>query len=246
MAEPIFGSGVIVEMLVGASYEPILCGLDCVFTRTPELIETTNPTSGGFKDFAVRREEWGVTVSGLTKVANNAALTFFYMLQTSIRRLKQAIRITFTDIDGADIQISGNVLIGQESISGPSTDFAQCNIELKGSGPFVIADVTPPTENEFAILSDWWPTVNGNNYIDGASSGQSDSAIDNGGPFTLLLTDTILEVDMEGTEFDPVTGTPTVGRREFKFQTSPALILFPSDLIFDGSQRVYVEFKRPV
>lgn len=241
MAEPIFGTGVIVEMLVADNYEPILCGVDCVFTRTPELIETTNPTSGGWKDFSVRREEWGVTVSGLTKVANNAALTFFYMLQTSIRRLKQAIRITFTDVDGADIQISGNVLIGQESISGPSTDFAQCNIEMKGSGPFLIEDVTPPTPFEFNVIGDWWQTVNGNNYIDGQSSGQTD-----GTNYTLLVSDDVLEVDLEGIEFDIVTGTPTVGRRECQILTSPVRVVFPSDIIFDGSQRVYVEFKRPV
>lgn len=239
MAEPIWGNNVIVEMLVGDNYEPILCGIDCVFTRTPEIIETTNPTSGIFKDFMVRREEWDISVSGLTKVANNAALTFFYMLQTSIRRVRQAVRITFTDADGADIQISGNVIIGQESITGPSTDFSQCTIELKGTGPFAIDDVTPPTPTGYNFIGDWWQTINGRIYIDGGSSGETD-----GTSYTLLATDVILEVDVEGTEYDVVSGTPTAGRRECYFDTVLLRIIFPSDLIFDGTQRVYVEFKR--
>ena len=246
MAEPVFGTGVIVEMLVDANYEPILCGMDCVFTRTPELIETTNPTSGGFKDFSIRREEWDVTVSGLTKIANNAALTFFYMLQTSVRRLKQAIRITFTDIDGANVQITGNVLIGRESISGPSTDFAQCSIEMKGSGPFIISGVLPPVEIEYEILSDWWGTNNGDSFIAGSSSGESPAAVLNGGPFNLGAGDVILEVDVEGTEFELISsGTP--GNRECKFNSGLGQVSFdPVNMIFDGSQRVYVEWKRPI
>lgn len=239
MAEPIFGNEVIVEILIDDNYEPVLCGTDCVFTRSPEIIETTNPTSGLFKEWMIRREEWDISVSGLTKIANNAALTFFYMLQTSIRRLRQTARITFTDIDGADIQISGNVLIGQESIIGSSIDFAQCTIELKGTGPFTIEDVTPPVPLVFDIISDWWQTVNGDTFITGASSGQTD-----GTNYTLTISDEILEVDVEGTEFDLVSVTPTVGKRECKFMTSPVRIQFPSDLIFDGTQRVYVEFKR--
>lgn len=245
MSEAILGRGVIVEMLVEDEYTPVLCGTDCSFVRTPELIETTNPTSGAWKDFSIRREEWGVTVSGLTKIANNAALTFFYMLQTSVRRLKQDIRITFTDPDGADIQISGSVLIGQESISGPVTDFAQCSIEFKGCGSFLIEDVTPPTPLELDVFSDYWTTTNGQNYVDGTSSATSPSAVANGGGFNLGATDTILEVEVEGTEFEVITsGTP--GNRECKFNNTTFILLFAADMIFDGTQRVFVEFKRTV
>lgn len=241
MAEAIFGEQVIIEMLVDSTYEPILCGTDCVFTRTPELIETTTPTSGLFKEFMIRREEWDITVSGLTKVANNAALTFFYMLQTSVRRLTQTVRITFTDVDGADIQISGEVLIGPESISGPSTDFAQCSIELKGTGAFTIGSVTPPDPESFDALSDYWQTVAGQNYISGASSGEF-----TGTAFTIADTDTIIDVDVEGTGYNHIQGTPTDGERECHYNSTTDRLEFPSDLIFDGNQRVFVEIKRPV
>lgn len=241
MAEPVFGSGVIIEMYVDPEYIPILCGNDCTFTRTPEIIETTSPSSGLWQTYMIRREGWTMNVSGLTKIDNDTALTFFYMLQTAVRRTEQTIRMTFTDIDGNDIQISGQALIGPQSVSGPATDFAQCSIEFQGSGAFTVEGVTPPTPIDYLYISDWWQTVNGQIYIDGPSSGETD-----GTNYTLLLTDLILEVDMEGIQYDLVSGTPTAGRRECHFQTSPARIIFPSDVVFDGNQRVFVHFKRPV
>lgn len=243
MAQAVKGKDVVVEMSVDDVYYPILCGTDCEFVRDPEFIEKTTTTSGLFKDFAVRREEWSMSVSGLTKIENSASLTFFYMLQTSVRRTRQLVRITFTDIDGADKQISGYVLIGRQSITGPYSDFANCSIELKGTGAFTIEDVEPPVPAAVEIYSDYWTTTNGQNYIDGSSSGTSPSSVAFGGVFNLGATDTILEVNVEGTEFEIITsGSP--GNRECKFNTSTFIISFASDMIFDGTQRVYVEFKR--
>jgi hypothetical protein len=245
MAEAVFGTGVVVEMLDDVEYYEVLCGLDCTFTRTPEIIETTNPTSGRSRAFMIRREEWDISVSGLTKIANDTSLTFFYMLQTSIRWLEKTIRVTFTDADGANVQISGTVLIGAESISGPATDFAQCSIEFKGIGPFTITGVLPPAELEYILYSDWWETINGDNYIAGSSSGLSPSAVLFGGPFNLGATDVILDVAVDGDHYNLIdSGTP--GNLECKFDNGLGQITFAADLIFDGTQRVYVEFKREV
>lgn len=242
MAEAVKGRDVVVEMIVDDTFYPILCGTDCEFVRTPEFVEKTSTTSGLFREWAVRREEWAVSVSGLTRIENAAALTFFYMLQSSVRRQEQTIRITFTDVDGADKQISGNILIGQSSISGSVSDFANCSIELKGTGAFTIEDVTAPPVSDFDVFSDYWTTTNGNAFINGASSGSSPSAIANGGAFTLQTTDTILEVRVEGTQFELVTGSP--GSREAQPDLSNHKIKFQDS--FDGTQRVFVEFKRPV
>lgn len=239
MAEAIHGSNAIIEMYVTDDYYPILCGTDCSFSRTPEFIPITSTTSGLFREFMVRREEWSMSVSGLTKIANATTLTFFYALQTSVRRVKQLVRITFTDSDGASKQITGNVLIGQMDINGPFGDFSQCSIELKGTGAYIIEDTEPPAVATSGIFADYWQTVNGQNYITGASSGEYD-----GTNYTLLFTDTILGVDVEGTGFDLVSGTPTAGTRECQFLDSPVRIVFPADLIFDGSQRIYVLFQR--
>lgn len=241
MSNVVQGKDVIIEMLVeGIDFQPILCGTDCSFSRVPDIIPITTTSSGLFPESMIRREGWSMNVSGLTKIANAASLTFFYMLQTAVRRLAQTVRVTFTDDEGADVQISGNVLIGQMDISGPYSDFAQSSIEFKGTGGFTITPVTPPVPIDFEYLADWWQTTNGHNYIDGASSGQQD-----GTPYTLGANDTLIEVDVEGTEFDIITSGTPVGR-ECKFNTSTFVITFPVDLIFDGSQRVYVEFKRAV
>ena len=242
MSEPVYGTEVVCEMMIADVYTPVLCATDCVFTRVPEFIETTNPTSGLAKDFDVRREEWGITLSGLTKIENGTTLSFFYMLQSSVRRQRQTVRITYTDVDGAAKQIAGNVLIGQQSITGPATDFANCTIEFKGTGPFTITDVEPPAPTDYNIFSDTWATVNGNAFINGASTGLSPSAVANGGPFTLQSTDIVLEVGVEGMEYELVTGSP--GNREAQPDLANNKIKVRD--AFDGTQRVYVEFKRPI
>lgn len=244
MAEAIHGKNVIIEMYITDTYYPILCGTDCTFSRTPEFIPITSTTSGLFREFMVRREEWVMSVSGLTKIANAATLTFFYMLQTSVRRTRQLVRITFTDSDGASKQITGNVLIGQMDINGPFSDFSQCTIELKGTGAYVIEDTEDPVATDYNYYSDYWQTVNGQNYISGNSSGTSNASPTPFTAFALLSTDVIIGVAVEGTGFEQVTGTP--GNREYQFSTSPVRINFASDLIFDGTQRVFVMIKRAV
>lgn len=240
MPEVIYGSDVVLEKLVDEVYYPVLCGTDCSLVRTPEIIEKTTAASGLWKDFAIRIEEFDVSVSGLTKIDNDDTLTFFYMLQSSVRRALGQYRMTFTDSDGNSKEITFAALIGQMSISGPASDFSQCSIAFKGSGEFIIQDVTPPDEGEFQILSDSWDTVNGQSYISGASTGDS-----TGTAYTLTADDVALEVTMEGVQYELVTGTPTAGQRECRFNTSNLRVEFPSDVVFDGSQRVMVLFKRP-
>lgn len=243
MADPIFGKEVIIEMLDGLNYYPILCGTDCSFSRTPEVINISSPDSGLFTESMVRRESWSMSVAGITKVANDTALTFFYMLQTAIRRTKRTLRITFTDPAGADIQISGDVIIGNESISGPATDFAQGSIEFIGTGPFAIGSVTPPVVGTLNIYSDYWTPGAGNSYIDGSSSGNSPAAVLFGGVFNLGATDTILDVHVEGDHFNIITsGAP--GNLECKFDSGLGQIRFASTMLFLGTEKVWVEFQR--
>jgi hypothetical protein len=235
MPEVIHGSDVVIEMLVDDEYFPILCGTDCTFSRTPEFIPVTSAGSGLFRDFLQRREEWTMSVTGCTKVENDTVLTFFYMLQTSVRRAAQTIRITFTDDEGSAKQISGSAFIGQMSINGPQGDFSQGSIEFRGTGAYEIITIEPPTVVEYDILSDWWETESGENFIDGASAIYG---------YSLQNTDEILVVAMEGNVFYLTNGTP--GSGQCQFTTSPARITFASDMVFDGNQRVFVEFKRPV
>lgn len=236
MANPVLGADAVLEIKVDDTYYPALCATDMRYFYTPEFIEKTGPTSGLFSEYDVRLQSWGCTLNGLTKIANDTVLSFFYLLQTSVRRVRQDIRLTFTDDESNSKQITGYAFIGSSEITGPVSGFCEATVELKGTGPFTIADVEPPTPETFDVLSDYWTTTNGLNYITGASAINS---------YTLDSdTDEILEVAMEGVQYDVVSGTPTAGTRTCQFNTSNDRIVFPSDVVFDGAQRVFVEFKR--
>lgn len=237
MTYPVKGEDVVVELLVDAVYYPVLCGLDCTFSREVEFVNIRTSDSSVFEEVMPRRERWGITVNGVTKIENDTALTFFYLLQTSVRRNTHTIRVTFEDEAGDSKEITGTVYIGNESISGPVNDYANGSIEFRGTGAFTIQDVTPPVEPDIEIFSDYWVPTNGNSYISGASSGSY-----TGTAYTLTATDVILEVRMEGTNFEVVSGTPTTGERQCQFDTGTLRVNFP--ITFDGTQKVFVMFKR--
>jgi len=236
MSDPVHGRNVVIEMRNDdLSFTPILCGEDCSFSRSPEFIPVTSTGSGLFREYMIRREEWSMSVNGLTKINNGATLSFFYMLQTSVRRVLKYFRITFTDDVGDNKQIEGNAYIGQMDINGPISDFAKASIELKGSGAFTVTTVTNPVPVEYEIISDYWQTVNGQNYVNGTS----ESVL-----ITLQNTDEVLAAFLEGIEYDLVGSTPSAMSRECYFSTSPLRVIFP--ITFDGSQRVFLILKRPV
>lgn len=232
MSAFIEGKNVSVEIFATDDYYPVLCATDMVFTRTPEFISKTGPTSGLFREFAVRIEEWNVSVSGLTKVENDASLSFFYMLQTSVRRSQQQIRIVFRDTESPEniISITGNILIGETSITGPATDFSQCSINFKGTGGFTqsaVIDAPPVAECE--VEDTLWLVL-----AEGETSVHDD----------LLEQDdvVIIAVSRSGSVHTETTGTP--GSLEFKSD------LPNGDIHFDttnpgnaGGEYVTVEYK---
>lgn len=238
MSYPVHGKDVVIELQAeDLNWDPILCGEDCTFRTTPEFVLTTGPTSGLFRERIKRREEWSMSVTGLTKIENNSSLTFFYMLSDSVRRTRHTVRITFTDEDGDSKQISGNVYIGQMDISGPASDYSRGSIELLGTGPFTVSEVEPPTPAVSEVFADYWTTTAGQAWIDGSSTGETD-----GTSYTLQVTDEILAVTVENQKLYATTGTPT--NAHYKFNTTTAVLL--TSVMFDGSEKVYVLWRRTV
>lgn len=238
MSDVIHGKDCYLEMFVSSTWTPVLCATDMTFEYNPEFITKTGPNSPA-REYAMRIYDWSMSVTGLTKLANDTVLSFFYMLQTSIRRQSHEFRARFVDSNNVEKQISGTAFIGHSTITGPATDFCNATIEFRGTGAFEISTVdfvvdSSATEN---ILADWWATENGDSWIDGASSGQTD-----GTTYTLVSTDEILRVWVEGTGFEIVTGTPATGTLECQLDLSNGKIIFP--VTFDGTQRVTVLFKR--
>lgn len=235
MSEAVHGKNVLVEMqLDDLSWMPIFCGTDMSLTYEPEFITITGPNSPS-REYMVRLEDWSMSVSGLTKIANDTVLTFFFMMQQAIRRALRTYRAKFVDDVGAVKIFTMTAYVGRSTISGPVSDFSLGTIEFRGSGGAEISDSEgEPVVQNYDYLSDWWTTTNGNAFINGASSVHG---------YTLTTADYILDVAVEGMgSFIITSGSP--GNNEAKPDLVNNKILFLNT--FDGSQRVYVEFKRPI
>lgn len=234
MADIIFGKNVLVQQQQDdLSWLNLLCGTDMTFTYEPEFITKTGPNSPS-REYQVRIEDCSMSVTGATRIANDSTtLTFFSMMATAMRRTKKSYRAKFVDETGAIKTITMDAFIGQSTINGPVSDASIGTIELRGTGGFTIATPDPdPSTVTYNLLSDWWNTSNGNAFINGASAVNS---------YTLTTADTILEVDVEGVEFDIVTGAP--GNRQAQPSLATNKINF--NFTFDGTQKVFVLFKRP-
>lgn len=238
MSEAVHGSDVILEMKIDGEYYPILCATDCSFNCSPEFLERTANDTATSRRWRKRIEEFTASITGLTRLSNDESLSFFYMLQSSVRRTVQEYRQTFTDDTGASNILIYSAHIGEQSISGPVGDFASGTIELKIDGDIEIQEVAPPVTGEYETLADWWQAVNGQDYISGNSSGNTD-----GTAYALLSTDKIIHVEVENQILYKKVGTPAAGDPWYDFITSPS-IKVQTHLTFDGSERVFVMWKR--
>lgn len=224
------GKDAVLEIFVTDGYYPILCAIDFTLATEPEFITKTGPTSGLFREFQKRIEGWSVQLNGLTKVENGTTISWFYLIQTAVRRAVQQIRITFTDSEGDTMVFTGSVLIGAQTITGPVSGFSQAAVEFKGTGGYELDTVIdPPAEQECEVEDTLYLTL-----AEGATS-VTDA----------LLTATgvvILGVSRSGQVHSETTGTPF--SLEFVFTTGTGTISFdPTNPGNAGGEPVTVEYK---
>lgn len=230
------GSGALFYLVTDAGDIPVLCATDVVLRWSREVIGATTITSGTAKEKRTRLFEWSVSVTGLTPIENDSStIGWFYLTQVS--GTIQQLKIVYTDDNALQKVVSGNMIIPSGELTSPATDFCNASLEFMGTGVMDISDPeSPPSPSGLTELADWWHTVNGNAFIDGASSGQQDGTM-----YTLQPTDTIVYVGVEGTQFNIVPGTP--GNRECQLDLTNHKIIFQNT--FDGTQTVQVLFNRP-
>lgn len=239
MSSPVLGRLAVLEIWIDDAFFPVLCGTDLSLHLQQEVILKTGPNSGAWREKTTRLSEWNASVTGLTKIENSSeSVTFFWTLQESVRLTTQLIRLTFQDEDGGGKQVKGYAVIVSQDINGPATDFSTASIVFEGTGHLEIDEIEGPIESEVSVLSDWWETVNGNNYIDGASTGNFD-----GTNYTLGASDRILDVAVNGEHFNQqLSGTVLNGH--FEFISGSNKIQFEAGLIFTGSEEVFVIWDR--
>ncbi len=219
-----------------------MCAINFELEVEQEMIEKTGPNSPGYREVVPSLSTWRASITGLTPIVNDDDhISWFYLLQDAVRRYRQRIQLDWYDDSESPQQarFTGYCYIRLNGISNSAADFSTASIEFIGDGAF---QLDLPFEGEFrpvanlAELSDWWQSVDGDNFIEGLSTGNTD-----GTQYTLSdSSDRILNVTVEGNTFYLVSGTP--GNGECKFIGDK--IEFASDLIFDGNQRIGVNWER--
>jgi hypothetical protein len=241
MSTVLKGTDSIIEILIDSVWTPVFCGKDLSVEFNPEFVLRTGPNSVS-RERIPRLEDWTVSVAGLTKITNEETDSIFRLWLEAVRRSLQSIRAYFINAEGTEKVLEFQAYIGPSQLTGPVNQFDQASVTFIVSGG--LGDLSDPetiTPTDYTELSDWWGTTNGNNYIDGTSSGETD-----GTNYTLETTDIVLYVSMEGTGYRIVSGTPANGTLECSLDLTNHKVNFPSDIIFDGSQTVTVIWKRPV
>ena len=238
------GKNQIVEMKISGVWYPIFCCKSMDFTQEQEAVEITSVNSATGREYQAGMTTTKLSVSGVTVLDNTEGqIAITYLMGESIRRQVQTMRIRIIGNNTNTQQISFSALIIMNNLSRTFGNYSQSAVNMIVTGGITVGPVDPPGPVTVNVYGDYWVPTNGNNYVDGTSSGTSPSAVAFGGGFNLGATDTLLEVDVEGTEFEIITsGSP--GNRQCKLNTSTFVLYFASDQIFDGTQKVYIEFKR--
>jgi len=231
----ILGNSGTLKISIADVLTPVFCCTDVNLRWNKEVVGATTITSGNNKEKRTRLFEWFVSISGITKVNDSdGEIDWFEMTNRGMGGNIQFIQIEYRDADNNTRYVSGNVIMPSGELNTNASDFAIATIEFAGTGEMTISDSgVTPSGLVYDTLSDWWNTVNGNAFIDGASSVNG---------YTLQSTDVILEVDVEGNEYDIVTGSP--GNRQAQPDLANHKIKFLNT--FDGAQTVFVLFNRPV
>lgn len=239
MANRVQSKNIFGYMKVDGVYINIFCGKSLNFTLNQDELETTSVGSGTLREYKAGLGDATFDVSGVTILDNTESrIAITYLQQQSVRQQLQDWKIKLVDDDGSEISYTFSGIIRTTSFDKSIPGYSSSNLSVRVSGDITIDPVAPPPTTE-TVLADYWDTVNGQNYIDGDSTGNTDGTV-----YQLDAADEILHVEVEDMIMYAVTGTPTAGEPEYRFVTSPVKI--ETGVTFDGSQRVYVMWKRLV
>jgi hypothetical protein len=214
------GKNVLLRAKRGDEYVPFVCATSVDFTYDTELIAKTTVNSAGFRQYAARLGEWGLTLSTVTHIVSpnsDNAYTVFDTMTEQARKTGMDIELIFQDNDGNLKTITGHVLIPHTGISSPVEGFSEDEIEFKGSGAFEInTELITPTVNNSQVYSKDYTAAGGETTI----------------TFSDLIGKEILNVQRDGIGKDVIAvGTPN--DKQVKFLTASGTFSFSTELGLD-------------
>ena len=226
------GSQMIASVKIDGQFYPVFCAKSCSFEMRNEIINKTGVNDGIFPKRRIRRTEWSGSASGVLVTQNDSnRISPFYLIQESVRRSALDWQFEFTSVDGDIRTIEGEALIENLPISGDVQSFVQATVNIIGTGGFSM-DVVPSSglfdEN---VDSDYWVTVEGQNYISGLSVDSKS-----------LIGKTILAIGREGTVYDPITSGSPVNRTAL-FNSALGRITFDPNIPFNPNETVWAMWK---
>jgi len=245
MTKLIRGENIKGQLWITDTWYDIFCAKSCELTIEQDEQEVTSILSGSSREYLPGMSSTILSVQGITTLDNSESkIAITYLMQQSVRQQVLNWRVYLEAENGDTLEASFWGMIRTTTLTKEGFSYGKGSLVVRVSGDVNFSEIISGPATDFDYYSDYWQTVNGQNYISGNSAGESNASPVAYTPFALAATDTILEVAVEGIGFQQTEGTP--GNMEYKFSTSPVRITFSPDLIFDGSQRVYVLIKRPV
>jgi predicted secreted protein len=242
MGNTVQGKNIIAYMKVDTTYYPVFCAKTLRFSMEQDELEVTSINSGSSREYIAGMTNATMEVSGVTTSDNtNGRVSITYLQQIIVRRQIQDWKIVMTDDSSNTVNYIFKGLIRTTDFDKVLPGYSTSNVSVRVSGNITIDTIDPPPTPGFDVLADYWIAQAGFSFIDGASSGETD-----GTNYTLNVDDEIMMVEVEDQNFFLVTGVPTPGEPECRFNTSLATIRFPASLVFSGGERVYVMWKRPI
>lgn len=224
------GRNAIIELLITATYYPVFCCKSFEFVQQQEVIEVTSVNSSIAREYEAGMTTATLNVTGVTILDNSGnRISVTYLMQESIRRAAQTMRIRLTDDDGGTLQILFTAIITSNTISRQFGAYSQSISGFIITGePTISAVITPPGEGE---------CIEDPLYIDCVETETSvhSALLEAAGVV-------ILEVARTGLGHDETTGVP--GNRQFVFGgVGVGTISFDPTNPFNANEVIYILYR---
>ncbi len=226
MRKVLTGKNAVLSVKIDTTWYAVLCATDSTFYFDHEEIRTSSRNTGKARERQTRLMDWGFSLTGHSKIDDtDGQKSFFWLAQASVRGTTQLMRVRYTDGDGNQMDISGNVLIKQGQFSSVIPAFSTATLNFPGSGePDLGATSGGTPVNEYVL------------YLNTTEGAFEVSHADLGGAAMISL------VGREDGFYTETTGTPS--GRQFKFTdlVTSGKLTFDSTLPFNAGEIVYVRF----